>query len=61
MLTLLTQLRVSLQDEKGAALTEWGLLVILIAVVAFVAVSAAGAELSETYSEISSDLVNAGA
>ena len=60
MLTLLTHMRVSLQDERGAALAEWGLLVVLIAVVAFVAVSAAGAELSETYSEISSDLVNAG-
>jgi Flp pilus assembly pilin Flp len=49
----------SLRDDDGAALVEWGLLVVLIAVVALVAVSAGGLTVSETYSEISSNLVNA--
>ena len=41
-------------DDRGAALVEWGLLVVLIAIVALVAVSVAGEEVSETYSEIAS-------
>lgn len=49
-----------LGDDKGAALVEWGLLVVLIAVVALVAVTAAGTTVSETYSEISSHMVTAG-
>lgn len=49
-----------LSDEKGASMVEYSLLVILIAVVALVAVTLAGTELSETYSEISSGLVRAG-
>lgn len=48
------------RDEKGAALVEWGLLVVLIAVVALIAVAAAGTAVSETYSEISSNLQTAG-
>jgi Flp pilus assembly pilin Flp len=50
----------ALRRDDGAALVEWGLLVVLIAVVALVAVSASGAAVSETYSEISSNLVTAG-
>ena len=54
------RLLVSFRSEKGAALAEWGLLVVLIAIVAMIAVTATGAELSETYSDISSTLVEAG-
>ena len=43
-----------LKDDRGAALAEWGLLVVLIAIVALVAVTIAGNEVSETYSEIAS-------
>ena len=43
-----------LTNDRGVALAEWGLLVVLIAIVALVAVSVAGEELSETYSEIAS-------
>ena len=47
-------------DDRGAALVEWGLLVVLIAIVALIAVTAAGTSVSETYSEISSNLQTAG-
>ena len=49
-------LMVLARSEKGAALAEWGLLVVLIAIVALVAVQLAGDELSGTYTEISSSL-----
>jgi Flp pilus assembly pilin Flp len=41
-------------------MVEYSLLVLLIAIVALVAVAFAGTELSDTYSEISSNLVDAG-
>ena len=47
-------------DERGAALAEWGLLVVLIAIIGMVALTAAGAEVSQTYSEISTEVANAG-
>ena len=53
-------IRLMLRSERGAALAEWGLLVVLIAIIALIAVQASGAEVSETYSEISSSMVNAG-
>lgn len=42
--------------EAGASMVEYALLVILIAIVAFVAVQLAGEVLSETYSEIASSI-----
>lgn len=56
----MTQMMRMLNSEKGASMVEYSLLVVLIAIVALVAVQLAGGALSETYSEISSDLVNAG-
>lgn len=56
----MTRLIQHLNSEKGASMVEYSLLVVLIAIVAWVAVDLAGGALSETYSEISSDLVNAG-
>lgn len=56
----MTRLMLYLNSEKGASMVEYSLLVVLIAIVAFVAVELAGSALSETYSEISSDLVRAG-
>ena len=50
-----------LNEDHGAALVEWGLLVTLIAIVALIAVSLAGAELSQTFSEIGTEIANAGA
>lgn len=49
-----------LRDEAGANLAEYGLLVVLIAVVAMTAVTVVGGEVSSDYSEIGSELVNAG-
>ena len=48
-------------DEHGASMVEYALLVVMIALVAFAAVALAGSELSSTYSEIASNLVDAGA
>ena len=47
-------------SDKGASMVEYALLVILIAIVALVAVELAGNELSQKYSEIASDVGNAG-
>ena len=54
MLTLWAKVTSWMQEEKGASMVEYSLLVVLIALVALVAVSLAGNELSETYSEIAS-------
>jgi len=48
------------KQERGASMVEYSLLVLLIAIAALTAVAIAGTELSETYSEISSNLVEAG-
>ena len=56
----MTRIRMWITTEKGASMVEYALLVVLIAIVAFVAVELAGNALSETYSEIGSDLTNAG-
>lgn len=56
----MARLMTMMNSEKGASMVEYSLLVVLIAIVAWVAVDLAGSALSETYSEIGSDLVNAG-
>ena len=55
-----TKLMSYLAGEKGASMVEYSLLVVLIALVALVAVTYFGSSLSGTYSEISSNLVDAG-
>ncbi len=47
-------------SERGAALAEWGLLVVLIAIVTLIGVRLAGTEVSESYSDIASSLSQAG-
>lgn len=49
-----------LASERGASMVEYSLLVVLIALVALVAVTYFGSSLSETYSDISSNLIDAG-
>ncbi len=49
-----------LTSERGASMVEYSLLVLLIAIAALTAVAFFGDELSGTYSEISSNLVDAG-
>lgn len=46
-------------DERGAAMAEYGLLVVLIAIIALSAVSLVGDEVSENYSTITSSIAGA--
>jgi Flp pilus assembly pilin Flp len=50
-----------LSTERGASMVEYALLVVLIALIALIAVQLAGQEVSGVFSEISSELANAGA
>ncbi len=56
MLALWTKVTSWMQTDKGASMVEYALLVVLIAIIALVAVSIAGEEVSETFSEIASGL-----
>ena len=56
MFALWTKVTTWVKDEKGASMVEYALLVVLIAIVALVAVSIAGTEVSETFSEVASGL-----
>jgi len=47
------------KNERGAAIVEYALLVVLIALAAFLAVALAGRQLSTTYSSIADSLVKA--
>lgn len=49
-----------LASERGASMVEYSLLVVLIALVALLAVTYFGSSLSDTYSVIGSNLVDAG-
>jgi Flp pilus assembly pilin Flp len=48
--------RLTRQPERGTALAEWALLVVLIAIVAIVGVTLGGEEVSGQYSNIASSL-----
>jgi pilus assembly protein Flp/PilA len=56
MLALWNKVVSWVQEEKGASMVEYALLVVLIAIVALVAVQLAGNEVSSTFSEIGSGL-----
>jgi pilus assembly protein Flp/PilA len=56
MLALWTKVSAWVTDEKGASMVEYALLVVLIAIIALVAVSLAGGEVSSTFSDIASGL-----
>jgi pilus assembly protein Flp/PilA len=43
-------------DEKGASMVEYALLVVLIAIIAIVAIQLAGSEVSNAFSTIASSL-----
>ncbi len=59
MLALWTKVTTWMKDEKGASMVEYALLVVLIAIVALVAVSLAGDEISSVFSEIATELKDA--
>lgn len=46
-------------EDRGASLVEYALLVVLIAIVAILAIQFAGTQVSDTFSEIGSNLSNA--
>jgi Flp pilus assembly pilin Flp len=54
--TLGAFVRKEFQSERAAGLVEWGLLVVLIAVVALVAVQFAGDQNSVLWSEVASSI-----
>lgn len=59
-LKVINVFRTHLTGERGASMVEYALLVALIAIVALIAVALAGSTLSTTYSEIASEVANAG-
>ena len=59
MQALWTKVTTWMKDEKGASMVEYALLVVLIAIVALVAVSLAGDEVSSVFSEIAVELQTA--
>ena len=59
MQALWTKVTTWMKDEKGASMVEYALLVVLIAIVALVAVSLAGTEVSNVFSEIATSLQSA--
>ena len=58
MLSLWTKLTTWVKEEKGASMVEYALLVVLIAIIAIVAVSVAGRQVSRSFSTIANTLSN---
>ena len=56
MLALWTKLVSRFQEDKGASMVEYALLVVLIAIIAIVAIRLAGSQVSNTFSQIGSEL-----
>ena len=50
------QAKLNIQNERGASMVEYGLLLALIAVIAIVAVRALGNSVSTKFSSVNSDL-----
>ena len=57
-MAVLNQIKANLTSERGAAMVEYAFLVILIAIVAFVAVGIAGREVSTAFSTVADGLTN---
>ena len=58
MLSLWTKLTTWAREEKGASMVEYALLVVLIAIIAIVAISIAGRQVSTAFSTIANTLSN---
>jgi Flp pilus assembly pilin Flp len=58
MLSLWTKLTAWVKEEKGASMVEYALLVVLIAIIAIVAISIAGRQVSTAFSTIANTLSN---
>ncbi len=59
MLALWTKLVSRFQEDKGASMVEYALLVVLIAIVALVAIRLAGTAVSSTFNSVAQALSNA--
>lgn len=59
MLALWTKVTSWLQEEKGASMVEYALLVVLIAIIALVAVQFAGEQVSSTFDKVANELSSA--
>ena len=59
MLALWTKLTAWARDEKGASMVEYALLVVLIAIIALVAISLAGQNVSKAFSTVAGSLAAA--
>jgi len=53
---MLTNLKSMIRDEEGASMVEYGLLVALIALVAFVAVQTLGTKLSSLFNSVGTSI-----
>jgi Flp pilus assembly pilin Flp len=58
MLSIYNRLFSVLTNERGASMVEYALLLILIAIIAFVAVSIAGQNVSKAFSTVADGFVN---
>ena len=58
MFSLWTKLTTWMKEDKGASMVEYALLVVLIAIIAIVAVSIAGKNVSGAFSTIAASLGN---
>jgi pilus assembly protein Flp/PilA len=56
MLALWTKVTSWIQEEKGASMVEYALLVVLIAIIALVAIRLAGNQVSSTFDTIATEL-----
>lgn len=56
MLGLWVKLTTWMKDEKGASMVEYALLVVLIAIIALVAISIAGQNVSKAFSTVAGSL-----
>lgn len=57
---LMQRVKEFFESDRAASMVEYALLVVLIAIVAFVAVTVAGSQVSESFSEIASNLEYSG-
>jgi pilus assembly protein Flp/PilA len=56
MLSLFVQFKARLREEVGASMVEYALLVVLIAIIALLAVSLAGNNVSKAFSTVATSL-----
>ncbi|MGH9198747.1 MAG: Flp family type IVb pilin [Acidimicrobiia bacterium] len=56
---MFAKLRNWIEDQQGASMVEYALLVVLIAIIAIIAIQIAGEEVSEAFSTVADGLAGA--